>query len=342
MSLSQFHASKLKVPSLTRVTRRPLAEAATRQQSSVQPPTPGLTATSAEGQGAVRAPRRRSIVAQHAEDYDGSHSRRRTGSYLASSHASDLVLDGAALRTAGQMYLTWCHNQPLCFFQADTFLDSLKTREAPLLLALQALALRFPPGALTLRKKKQLADMANAARQLAMDAIANSQVELSTIQTLCFLSLVDLAGELLPLKHESLPAMSHSYIFLSRWQAFASSVGSRYGLESHSGYTSRLRSRGSSGVQRLHTEHSHGSKPPRLRLSQSQVRRGPWHTRACLLKGGVSTAPDREQYSRLLLPNERCLADGEGLCGSSRRPRCAASVESSVGLLGGDAASLGA
>lgn len=112
-----------------------------------------------------------------------------------SSTAVDLILDGVGLRAMGQLYLTWCHNQPLCLFRAEVLLNSLPTRDIHLLLALQALALRFPPGAIITPNNKRLAEMATMARQSAMEAVAKSRVELSIIQTLVILSLVDLAGE---------------------------------------------------------------------------------------------------------------------------------------------------
>lgn len=53
------------------------------------------------------------------------------------------------------------------------------------------MAMRFPPGSLG---TQQLLDAkAKAARLLVMDRVADGQVELSTLQSLCLLSMVDFA-----------------------------------------------------------------------------------------------------------------------------------------------------
>ncbi|KAL2209882.1 hypothetical protein CC79DRAFT_1330330 [Sarocladium strictum] len=172
---------------------RPLAEVASRQQTSIQPPTPGLTAISGEAWNSAGLGSRQHGTDQQSQDHIQARFRTRRESATVSSSAVDLILDGVDSRAMGQLYLTWCHNQPLCLFRAEVFLDSLTSRDVHLLLALQALALRFPPGAITAHDKKKLSEMAIRARQLAMKAIANSRVELSIIQTLVILSLVDLA-----------------------------------------------------------------------------------------------------------------------------------------------------
>ncbi|KAH7140171.1 hypothetical protein B0J13DRAFT_446269 [Dactylonectria estremocensis] len=91
----------------------------------------------------------------------------------------------------GQLYLTWCHNQPISLFRPDTFLETLATRDHELLLALQALSLRFPPGTLSIQKQEKLDAMAKDSRRLAMNKVIDGQVELSTLQTLCLLSIID-------------------------------------------------------------------------------------------------------------------------------------------------------
>lgn len=114
--------------------------------------------------------------------------------YLGRANAHELLLDDAGLRSAGYAYLTWCHAQPVILFQEDVFLDSLGSRDRALLLVVQALGLRFPPRTLTPRKRQRLSDMAQASRRLAMEAVVNSEVELSTVQTLCLVSMIEFAG----------------------------------------------------------------------------------------------------------------------------------------------------
>ena len=116
------------------------------------------------------------------------------GTHLSQTNAHELLLDDAGLRSAGHAYLTWCHAQPLMLFREDTFLESLGSRDHGLLLAVQALALRFPPRTLQPHRRQRLSEMAQASRRLAMEAVVNSEVELSTVQTLCLLSIIDFAG----------------------------------------------------------------------------------------------------------------------------------------------------
>ena len=100
------------------------------------------------------------------------------------------------LRDLGLLYLTWCHNQPLTLFDKDTFVESLPKRNRELILVLQALAFRFPPGSITPQYNEQLSSMAETARKIVMNRITDRQVDLPTLQTLCLLSVVDFAGPL--------------------------------------------------------------------------------------------------------------------------------------------------
>ncbi|RJE21838.1 hypothetical protein PHISCL_05822 [Aspergillus sclerotialis] len=95
------------------------------------------------------------------------------------------------LKDLGDLYLTWCHNQPLALFNRNTFIESLPRRDRELVLALQALALRFPPGSFKPQTHDELGSMAKESRNIVMSRIADGQVNLSTLQTLCLLSVVD-------------------------------------------------------------------------------------------------------------------------------------------------------
>ena len=100
-----------------------------------------------------------------------------------------------SLQQAGYLYLTWCHNQPISLFKEDNLLQSLRSRDHELRLAIQAISLRFPIGSLTSRKREKLNTMAKTSRRLVMERIVDSQVDLSTLQTLCLLSLIDFTGK---------------------------------------------------------------------------------------------------------------------------------------------------
>jgi hypothetical protein len=91
-----------------------------------------------------------------------------------------------------EVYLLYCDSQPLPLFHRDSFLSSLQTREAELLFAILALALRF---SYAHRNRADLTSVVNGyaevARGLVMKRVSEGPVELSTLQCLCILSLVD-------------------------------------------------------------------------------------------------------------------------------------------------------
>ncbi|KAF7556393.1 hypothetical protein G7Z17_g1438 [Cylindrodendrum hubeiense] len=80
--------------------------------------------------------------------------------------SADAIASEQTLLETGQLYLTWCHNQPIALFREENFLDSLKGRDREVLLAIKALSLRFPPGSLTPQKRERLHVMAKASRRL--------------------------------------------------------------------------------------------------------------------------------------------------------------------------------
>lgn len=94
-------------------------------------------------------------------------------------------------RDYGRLYMTWCHRQPLQLFEEDSFLDSLDTRDHELMLALQSLCLRFAAGTSQVDNSERTRSMADMSYRLVMERIAQGEVQLSTLQTLCVLSMVD-------------------------------------------------------------------------------------------------------------------------------------------------------
>ncbi|KAF4445827.1 hypothetical protein F53441_10472 [Fusarium austroafricanum] len=87
----------------------------------------------------------------------------------------------------GIRYQTWCHNQPLSLFRPENFLTSLESRDPELRLSIQALSSRFPPGT---PEHEDKSAMVQECRKIIMLNIASSNVKLSTLQTLCILSLL--------------------------------------------------------------------------------------------------------------------------------------------------------
>lgn len=89
--------------------------------------------------------------------------------------------------------MTWCHNQPLALFSKATFPESLGSRDRELQLAIKALGLRFPPASITPQRRETLDSAVRESRKLAMNRVIDGNVDLSTLQTLCVLSVIDFA-----------------------------------------------------------------------------------------------------------------------------------------------------
>ncbi|KAF5577038.1 polyketide synthase [Fusarium pseudocircinatum] len=94
------------------------------------------------------------------------------------------------LLRAGQLYQTWCHNQPIYLFHQEEFLNTLKYRDEELRLALKMLTYRFPPGHITPDKQEALKEFSTSCRKLVTDRIYKGKIRLSTLQTLCLLSMI--------------------------------------------------------------------------------------------------------------------------------------------------------
>ncbi|KAI8412148.1 hypothetical protein FOFC_08774 [Fusarium oxysporum] len=94
------------------------------------------------------------------------------------------------LLRAGQLYQTWCHNQPVRMFRQEDFLDTLKHRDTELQLAVKMLTYRFPPGQISADKNAALCLLSASCRKLVTDRIYDGKIRLSTLQTLCLLSMI--------------------------------------------------------------------------------------------------------------------------------------------------------
>lgn len=96
-----------------------------------------------------------------------------------------------------ELYLQYCDAQPLPLFHRDDFLNSLETRDPEVIYAILALTIRF--------SDEQYKDMnelmvringyTEMARGLVMRRISEGPVELSTLQCLCLLSLIDFTSK---------------------------------------------------------------------------------------------------------------------------------------------------
>ncbi|KAJ5105228.1 hypothetical protein NUU61_002575 [Penicillium alfredii] len=91
-----------------------------------------------------------------------------------------------------ELYLLYCDSQPLPLFHRGTFLATLQMREPEIIYAMLALSLRFSDAYTDINELIELVNgYAEVARGLVMKRIAEGPVELSTLQCLCLLSLVD-------------------------------------------------------------------------------------------------------------------------------------------------------
>ncbi|EAW10436.1 putative C6 transcription factor [Aspergillus clavatus NRRL 1] len=98
--------------------------------------------------------------------------------------------------TVADLYLLYCESQPLPLFHRETFLGSLSTRDPEILYAILALGIRFSD-----EDCQNSTDLANlisgyteVARGLVMRRVSEGPVELSTLQCLCLLSLIDFSN----------------------------------------------------------------------------------------------------------------------------------------------------
>lgn len=96
-----------------------------------------------------------------------------------------------------ELYLLYCDSQPLPLFHRETFLANLQSREPEIIFAILALSLRFSDD--SYRNENDQANLVNGyaevARGLVMKRVSEGPVELSTLQCLCLLSLVDFTSK---------------------------------------------------------------------------------------------------------------------------------------------------
>ena len=105
-----------------------------------------------------------------------------------------------AVKAYAHLYLKHCNYQPLPLF-SESLMNSLPSRDPELLLAILALASRFE----TINYAVHNAPLpdtfevyATPAKEMVMRRVAHGPVELSTIQTLCLLSLAEFNSRCFP------------------------------------------------------------------------------------------------------------------------------------------------
>ncbi|CAH0015666.1 unnamed protein product, partial [Clonostachys rhizophaga] len=129
----------------------------------------------------------RAVQSDSASTSQGVMMQKGRDSFLQPSSEDNELLK------AGQLYWTWCHNQPICLFRTENFLDSLRHRDEELCLAIKMLGYRSPPGQLTPEEREALTTLSDTCRKLVTDRIHSGKIRLSTLQTLCLLSITSFA-----------------------------------------------------------------------------------------------------------------------------------------------------
>lgn len=97
-----------------------------------------------------------------------------------------------------ELYLLYCESQPLPLFHRATFVNTLANRDPEITYAMLALSIRFSED--SYESPDELVNMVNsyaeAARGLVTKRVWEGPVELSTLQSLCLLSLVDFTSKM--------------------------------------------------------------------------------------------------------------------------------------------------
>ena len=96
-----------------------------------------------------------------------------------------------------ELYLLYCESQPLPLFHRSTFLSTLGNRDPEIIYAILALSIRF--SGRSSGNADELVDTVSSytevARSLVTKRVWEGPVELSTLQSLCLLSLVDFTSK---------------------------------------------------------------------------------------------------------------------------------------------------
>ncbi|KAF5530808.1 c6 transcription factor [Fusarium mexicanum] len=117
------------------------------------------------------------------------------------------ISEDQELLRAGQLYQTWCHNQPVYLFRQEDFLDTLKDRDKELQLAVKMLSYRFPPGQMTPDKQEALSVLSAPCRKLSLQGSIPDIAKPANIQGLFqsanhLLELINHRAEKFPLARE--------------------------------------------------------------------------------------------------------------------------------------------
>ncbi|OKO91595.1 hypothetical protein PENSUB_13002 [Penicillium subrubescens] len=115
-----------------------------------------------------------------------------SGTTAARSSASVILPPWDEIVPLAELYLLYCESQPLPLFHRSSFIGSIQTRDIEIIYAVLALSLRFSNSHRNVHAlSEQVNSYAEVARGLVMKRVSEGPVEVSTLQCLCLLSLVD-------------------------------------------------------------------------------------------------------------------------------------------------------
>ncbi|KAJ5914137.1 transcriptional regulator family: Fungal Specific TF [Penicillium tannophilum] len=147
----------------------------------------------------------RGRISGYQEYYDRFTGKYCPGFYQPDFRVSSEVLgDGVSLTSnrgdsqdvsAVQLYLTFCNSQPLPLFPQRISATSLCDRDLELVLSIEAVGLRFRGnGVKECPIEQEITSKTERSCQMVMKRLADGNVELSTIQTLCLLSMLEFSA----------------------------------------------------------------------------------------------------------------------------------------------------
>jgi hypothetical protein len=95
-----------------------------------------------------------------------------------------------------ELYLIYCDCQPLPLFERSTLVRTLRDRDPEILFSILALTIRFSGDPFFQENLSELTEKySETARTMVIQRVSEGPIELSTLQSLCLLSLVDFTSK---------------------------------------------------------------------------------------------------------------------------------------------------
>jgi hypothetical protein len=95
-----------------------------------------------------------------------------------------------------ELYLIYCDCQPLPLFEKSTLVQTIRDKDPEILFSILALTIRFSDDPFFRDNLGELTERySETARTMVLQRVSDGPIELSTLQSLCLLSLVDFTSE---------------------------------------------------------------------------------------------------------------------------------------------------